>query len=118
MNRIVIASLALIASFSAAQAHEYPWGTNTSDIDARRAAETRRIEDGRRSGALSAREYDYLKREQARIAAHERQAKADGYVSPEERRRLNHELDHASDHIRQLKHNGEVAGWRRGYGWW
>ena len=106
MNRIALASLALVASLGSAQAYD--------SIDARQAQQARRIEEGRRTGQLSGREYNVLKAEQARIAADERRARADGYVSPQERARLDRELDDASRHIRDLKHNREVAG--GGYG--
>ena len=36
-----------------------------------------------------------------------------GYVSPDERLRLNRELDQVSSDIHHLKHNEETAGWRR-----
>ena len=106
MKRIALASLALVASLGSAQAYD--------SIDARQAQQDRRIEEGRRAGQLSGREYNLLKAEQARIAADERRAKADGYVSPQERARLDRDRDDASRHIREHKHNSEVAG--GGYG--
>ena len=118
MNRIALAGMYLIASLGTASAQSYRYGPDTSDIDARRANEARRIEEGRSAGQLSWREYNYLKRQQAQIAENERRAKADGYVSPEERRRLNNQLDQASRDIYRLKHNDEVAGRRRWNRWW
>jgi len=56
--------------------------------------------------------------EQAQIVSDERRAKADGYISPYERRRLNRELDEAGRDIYRLKHNDEVARWRRLNHWW
>jgi Spy/CpxP family protein refolding chaperone len=113
-HRIALATLAVAttigASLATAQAYD--------SIDARQASEARRIEEGRRSGQLSWREYRALKAQQARIAADERRARADGYVSPEERHRLNRELDQASHDIYRLKHNQEVSRrywWNR---WW
>ena len=116
MNRLILAASIAILSATAAVAHDYS-ATDTSDIDARRASEMRRIEQGFRSGQLSWREYNALRLEQARIAQHERQAKADGYVSPAERRRLNGELNQASADIYRLKHNDEVASRRFWYRW-
>ena len=116
MNRLALAAALLVTSVGAASA--YDRYNDTSDIDARRARESQRIEDGRRTGQLSGREYRFLRAEQARIADHERQAKADGYVSPDERRRLNQELDQASANIHRLKHNDEVSGRRYWYRWW
>ena len=114
--RSVLAATLLLASTTVASAHDWS-GYDTRDIDARRANQMRRIEEGRRSGQLSWREYRFLRREQAQIGADERRAKADGYVSAFERRRLNRELDQARHHIYRLRHNGEVAGWRRWYRW-
>jgi uncharacterized membrane protein YebE (DUF533 family) len=114
MNRAVTAIMLLLTTTAAASAHDYR-GYDTQDVDARRADQMRRIEDGRRSGQLSWREYRFLRREQAQIAADERRAKADGNVSSYERRRLNRELNEASQDIHRLKHNDEVARWNR---WW
>jgi hypothetical protein len=107
MKYAALAATLLVASTTVASAHDYGYGT--SGIDARRAWEQRRINNGLRSGQLTWREYRYLEREQARIARDERRAKADGYVSPAERYRLNRELDQASRDIHRLKHNDRVA---------
>jgi hypothetical protein len=107
MHRFVLAAALLMATSAVASAHDYGYGT--SGIDARRAWEQRRINNGLRSGQLTWREYRYLEREQARIARDERRAKADGYISPSERYRLNRELDQASRDIHRLKHNDRVA---------
>ena len=118
MNRLALAAALLVTSFGAASAYDRHNNNDTADIDARRARESQRIEEGRRTGQLSGREYRFLRAEQARIADHERQAKADGYVSPDERRRLNQELDQASADIHRLKHNEEVSRRRYWYRWW
>jgi hypothetical protein len=117
MKRSILAVILLSASTAVVSAHDWSGYYDTRDIDARRANQMRRIEQGRRSGQLSWREYRFLRREQAHIAADERRAKADGYVSRYERRRLNRELDQASHDIYRLRHNHEVAGWRRWYRW-
>jgi hypothetical protein len=111
MKYAALAATFLLATTAAASAHDYGYGTR--DIDARRASEARRINDGLRSGQLTWREYRYLRHEQNRIAADERRAKADGYVSRSERYRLNRELDQASRDISRLKHNDRVAWWKR-----
>ena len=117
MKRTVATVMLLLATTAVASAHDYR-GYGTSDIDARRANQVRRIEDGRRSGQLSWREYRFLRREQTQIGYDERRAKADGYVSSYERRRLNRELDESSRDIHRLKHNDHVARWRRWNRWW
>ena len=122
MNRPIhsIAAATALVLVSVASAHAYDFGSNsTADIDARRAQEQHRIQEGRRSGQLSAREYRALEAEQARIARDERIAKADGYVSPAERARLNAEINHASADINRLRTNGETAYNRSWYRrWW
>ena len=116
MNRFTLASALVLVSAVTAHAGFFD---DTTAIDARRAQEQRRIEDGRRSGQLSTREYNYLKAEQRQIARDERAAKADGYVSPAERARLNAELNQASADIYRLKHNDETAYNRPWYPrWW
>jgi Spy/CpxP family protein refolding chaperone len=115
--RIALATLSIAAALGASLAT----GTSAQaydGIDARQASEARRIEEGRRSGELSWREHRALKAQQARIAADERRARADGVVTPEERHRLNRELNQASHDVYRLKHNGEVSRrywWNR---WW
>jgi hypothetical protein len=110
MKYLALAATTLVASTTIASAHDYGYGT--SGIDARRAWEQRRIVNGVRTGQLTWGEYRHLEREQAQIARDERRAKADGYVSPYERNRLNRELDRASGDIYRLKHNGRTAWWR------
>jgi uncharacterized membrane protein YebE (DUF533 family) len=117
MNRTLTAVMLLLATTTVVSAHDYR-SYDTRDIDARRANQIRRIEEGRRSGQLNWREYRLLRHEQAQIASDERRAKADGYISPYERRRLNRELDEAGRDIYRLKHNDEVARWRRWNRWW
>ena len=76
MNRTAIAVMLLLATTTVVSAHDYR-SYDTRDIDARRANQMRRIEEGRRSGQLNWREYRFLRHEQAQIASDERRAKAD-----------------------------------------
>ena len=117
LKHTALAAALVLSTISAASAHDYNPSTDTRGIDARRAQEMQRIEEGRRTGQLSWREYFFLRREQSAIAQHERVAKADGYVSPAERAQLNREIDQASQDIHRLRTNNEVAGWRR-WRWW
>ena len=117
MKLTATAVMLLLTTTVAASAHEYR-GYGTSDVDSRRANQMRRIEDGRRSGQLSWGEYRILQREQRQIAHDERRAKADGYLSSYERQRLNQELNESSRDIYRLKHNDQVARWRRWGRWW
>jgi hypothetical protein len=118
MNRFALATALVLVSAAGAHA-DYFGSASTANIDARRAHELRRIEDGRRSGQLSPREYNRLMAEQRQIAHDVRVARADGYVSPAERARINAELNQASADIYRLKHNPETAYNRPWYRrWW
>ena len=67
MNRTVIAVMLLLATTAVVSAHDYR-SYDTRDIDARRANQISRIEEGRRSGQLNWRKYQFLRHEQAQIA--------------------------------------------------
>ena len=79
MKTVLLASALVLATATGALADQ---------IDQRQARDAQRIEEGRRSGQLTAREYTQLKAEQARIAAIERAAKADGVVTRHEARTI------------------------------
>ena len=72
MNRTILTAALLLGSTAIASAHDWGGYSGTGDIDARRGNQMRRIEEGRRSGQLSWREYRVLRREQAQIASDER----------------------------------------------
>ena len=74
-------------------------------IDRLERSEQKRIRQGIRSGELTPREIRRLEREQARIRVEEAQAKSDGTVTRQERRRLVRGLNRASRDIYRLKHN-------------
>jgi hypothetical protein len=100
----------LMSATGAANADNRCVGTH--EIDAMRARQHARIEQGRQSGQLSWREHRVLKAEQMRIGADERFARIDGCVSPAEFRRIEQELAISSQHISRLKHNDVMAGGR------
>lgn len=110
MKTALFASLIVLATATSALADQ---------IDQRQARDAQRIEEGRRSGQLTAREFTQLKSEQARIASIERAAKADGVVTRHEARMIADAQDAASRHIYQEKHNGETVRAHRWYRrWW
>ncbi len=106
MRIVLLTATALIATTTIASADYYA-SSSTREIDARQASQERRIQQGVRSGELTRSEYYKLEAEQARIRQLERQAKADGYVSPAERARIRDAQNQASKHIYQEKHDGE-----------
>ncbi|MBN8739786.1 MAG: hypothetical protein BGP24_22765 [Lysobacterales bacterium 69-70] len=95
---IVLMTAVLLAGTAAAA---------TPNVDAREANQRARIDQGVASGALTRREAAGLRAQQAHIRRDERAAKADGVVTRGERRRLQHELDHASANIDVQKHDAQ-----------
>ena len=77
----------------------------TPRVERREARQQARIHEGVRSGDLTRGEAYSLERGQARVERAERRAKADGYVTPCERRHLARIQNHQSRRIRRLKHN-------------
>lgn len=100
-------SLTLIAaSAAAALAHDL------SNVDRTQSAQIQQIEQARRSGQLTRREYNALIAEQARISRLEADAQRDGYVSGRAYRQIREAQNDASAHIYQESHDGEVNYWR------
>ena len=64
-----------------------------------------RIRQGIRSGELTRAEAGRLKREQAKIRVDQRRARADGNVTPKERKKLHKELRKANRDIYHQKHD-------------
>lgn len=111
MKKIVLAAaLGLVASGTAANAHD--WGSSDR-IDRRQDWQEYRIQKGVRSGEITRREYWRLEREQAHIRQMERNAKADGYLSPYERARIRAAQNAASRHIYNEGHDGNQRWFRR-----
>ena len=77
----------------------------TPQVDQRQDRQERRIEQGVRTGQLTAREAARLERGQARIRQMERQALADGHISRSERAAIQREQDKQNQLIARLKHN-------------
>ena len=80
----------------------------TPGIDKRQAAQQQRIDQGVKSGQLTAREAARLEKGQARIQRMEERAKADGTVTKQERKRIQHAQDVESRKIAREKHDRQV----------
>lgn len=107
-TKIVFSILALAALGAQAQSTNMgtaPNPTATPRIDQREANQERRIEQGEKSGQLTAREANRLEKEQGRIERAEDRAKADGKVTAKERAHLNNMQDRASRDIAREKHD-------------
>lgn len=79
--------------------------TATPRINARRARQHARIQQGVRSGELTHREARHLRRDERHIARVEHRAKADGQVTPAERKHITNMQNRESKKIYRLKHN-------------
>lgn len=102
MKLVSTAAVLLVASTTLAAAG--PW---TPGIDAREAAQSIRIESGRLTGSLTAREAARLQDEQEHIRRMEAKAKADGVVTERERERIRNAQNVAAQHIRKEKTDGD-----------
>ena len=79
--------------------------TKTPGIDKRERRQQTRIHQGIKSGELTPAETRRLEAREGKIKADEMRAKSDGKVTPEERRKLNRELDRTNRAIYRKKHN-------------
>jgi opacity protein-like surface antigen len=83
--------------------------TATPKLDQREANQQNRINQGVATGQLTQREANNLQRRENKLNANEARAKADGVVTPAERRRLQREANHNSRKIYHKKHNRRTA---------
>lgn len=79
--------------------------TTTPRFDQRQANQEQRIQQGVQSGALTQREAARLEKGQDRLQRKEDRAKADGVVTPQERRNLQRAENRQSERIYQEKHD-------------
>ena len=98
--------LLLVAAFAALTATIAAANPVTPHVDRREARQAERIRDGVRSGELTRGETRRLVQGQRHVHRLERRAKADGCVTPQERRHLNRAQNHQSRQIHRFKHNG------------
>ena len=97
---LMIAALA-ISSIAMAQ-------TSTPVIDHRQHNQERRINEGERTGALNRREANNLRKDERHISRQKQMYKADGRVTPGERRHLRHMENRTSRAIYRDKHHKDV----------
>jgi polyhydroxyalkanoate synthesis regulator phasin len=96
------ALLVLGSAFASAQ-------TATPRVTKRQLKQQARIEQGVKSGELTAGEAKRLELQQGKIQADKARAKSDGVVTPAERAKLAREQNRASRKIYRLKHNEKTA---------
>lgn len=80
-----------------------------SRIEVRDAAQQERIHNGVRDGSLTTREAARLERGEARIERSEARVRADGVVTPAERRRIEHMQNRESRAIYEARHNARTS---------
>ena len=83
---------------------------NTPGIDNREYQISQRIDEGIRSGRIDPREARKLQRRERDIARHEAQFKADGVVTPQERRQLRNELSALRNEVERMMNNDRRGG--------
>ena len=104
-RHLIAASLAVLSATLIAPA--FAQGTNTPNVDKRQANQAARIEQGKASGELTAKEAARLDAGQAKVDAKETKAKADGVVTKKERAKLQHAENKQSRKIKRQKHDAQ-----------
>ncbi len=108
LTQAILAGLVLVGLFLASLPARAD--TRAPGIQRREWLQQRRLDQGLASGQLTAREGDYLPRQQTRIRATEAAMKADGRLTRAERARLHRMLNQSSRDIFRLKHNQRRMG--------
>ena len=110
MNIKTMLAAAIAATFAATTfAQPAAPGTNTPIIDKRAANQDKRIEAGKASGQLTAKQAAVLDKRDAKLDAKLAAAKADGTVTAKERAKLTHQENKNSHAIAHKKHNARTA---------
>lgn len=107
MHKLITASILAISFISANAAFAEDMHHKTNNELQR--SEHQRIEQGVASGSLTHKEAKHLAHEQKQIRAEERAYKADGKYTAAERKDVHHDLQKASQHIYQEKHDSPHA---------
>ena len=97
-----------IAALAASTLPVFAQTTSTPRIDQRQANQAQRIEQGKKSGALTSKEAARLEKGQARVQKAEDKAVADGKVTKKERRKIEHAQDVQSRRIYKQKHDKQT----------
>ena len=99
--------LAIAVAMGAAVSGTAFAATGTPRLDQREANQQQRINQGVATGQLTSQEANNLQRSENKLNANEARAKADGVVTPAERRRLQHEANRNSRKIHRQKHDAQ-----------
>ena len=104
----VVCGLTAFAQTAAPPQSPAPASTQTPVIDKREKIQEKRIEQGVKSGELTAGETRKLEAQQAKIKADKMMAKSDGKMTKAERSKIRREQNRASRKIYGKKHNANV----------
>lgn len=102
-------AIATIGAFAQTSAIVPATTTATPKIDTREATQQTRIDNGVKSGQLTAKETNHLDKQQAHVASAEAKAKSDGTMTKKERHHLTKMQNKASNDINAQKHDAQVA---------
>ena len=105
MKRSMLCAAVLFVCSACASAYAQD---RTPVVDQREKNQQARIHQGVQSGELTRGEMRRLEAKEGRIKADEMNAKADGKVTPAERRHIRREQNRESRRIYRLKHNNRV----------
>lgn len=104
MNRTPLSALLMVAVLPLAAIAQ------TERMDQRQANQQKRIDEGINKGELTKSEANRLQKNQQRIQKMENRAKADGKITPEERRRIERAQDKQSHGIHRESTDRQKAG--------
>jgi hypothetical protein len=104
--KAIVIAIVIAAGSATARAHD------TAPIDRTQAYQMQQIQEARRTGQLTRREYEGLVAEQARIADMERRAQRNG-VTGREYREIRSAQAAAGAHIAHESADRQVNVWRR-----
>lgn len=106
MKKIILLAVILFVASAGLVNAQRGTGSNT----ARQGTQQARIAEGVHSKELTRHETARLEREQRKIQIEKRIAKADGTVTPKEKRFLRREQNRASRHIYRQKNDAQERG--------
>lgn len=104
-KKMVVAASAVLIVFVLSAIAVYAGNTKDPKIRERIEEQQKRIDQGIASGSLTRQEADIVQDNLNRIRESEARMKADGKLTPRERKRLEHMLDRNSKMIYKEKHN-------------
>ena len=109
MNVRTLIAAAIVSTIAGTALAQAPTpSTNTPVIDKRAANQDKRIEAGKASGQLTAKEAASVDKRDAKLDANIAAAKADGTVTKKERAKLTAEENRNSKVIHHKKHNAKT----------